>query len=87
MYSQFSNAKRLTSDPKPGDIIFFKGTKRVSEHVGIVVSANESSIETIEGNTSAKNNTVIPNGEGVSKKSYQRNNDRILGFGRPYYDN
>ena len=87
MYTQFSNAKRLTSDPKPGDIIFFKGTKRVSEHVGIVISANDSTIETIEGNTSAKNNTVIPNGEGVSKKSYQRNNDRILGFGRPYYDN
>lgn len=63
-----------TSDPKPGDQIFF-GAKGSEHHTGIVYKVDGSKVYTIEGNTSG----------GVRKKSYSLKYTRIAGYGRPRY--
>ncbi len=75
-----------TSGPKAGDIIFFMDSNGVACHVGIVVAVNGSTITTIEGNTSSVAG-VIANGGCVRKKTYDINYSRILGYGRPDYEN
>lgn len=65
--------------PRKGDIIFFKGS-----HTGIVKGSDETTIYTIEGNTSGKRR-VERNGEEVCEKQYAINFDKILGFGTPNY--
>ncbi len=74
-----------TSKPKVGDIIFFMDSNGVACHVGIVVAVNGSTITTIEGNTSNAAG-VIANGGCVRKKTYNINYSRILGYGRPAYE-
>lgn len=71
------------SNPKRGDIIFFKNDARIN-HTGIVLKVDGSTVYTIEGNTS-KGKEIIPNGGGVYKKSYSLSNSRIAGYGRPPY--
>ncbi len=69
--------------PKIGDIVFFKygNSSRYTDHVGIVEKLNpDGSIETIEGNTSDKNNR---NG-GVVMRRIRKTG--IVGYGRPAYD-
>lgn len=73
-----------TSNPKRGDIIYFKNSKRIC-HVGIVTNVDSKSVYTIEGNTSSKSNTVVANGGGVHAKDYSLTNNRIAGYGRPDY--
>lgn len=73
-----------TSDPKAGDIIYFKNSQRI-HHVGIVRAVSGGIVYTIEGNTS-DGTAVIANGGGVCKKSYQLNNASIAGYGRPEYE-
>ena len=71
-----------TTNPQPGDIIFFKfGTNsRYTDHVGIVTHINsDGSIETIEGNTSTSNQN---NGGMVMRRTRRKN---IVGYGRPKY--
>lgn len=81
----FKNRKQwYTSAPKPGDIIFFKNTQRIC-HTGIVEKADNKYVYTIEGNTSGASG-VIANGGGVCRKTYDLNNARIAGYGRPAYD-
>ena len=65
-----------TSDPKPGDQIFFGTSLDNSSHTGIVEKADGSKVYTIEGNTS----------DQVARRNYALNNSRILGYGRPAYD-
>lgn len=74
----------FTTNPKVGDVIFFKNTQRIC-HVGIVIGVNSTTVTTIEGNTSSKSG-VIPNGGMVCQKTYTINNSRIAGYGRPKYD-
>lgn len=61
-----------TSDPQPGDQIFFNNYA----HTGIVEKINGITITTIEGNTS---NTV-------ARRTYAIGSSSIDGYGRPKYD-
>lgn len=61
----------FTSDPKPGDQIFFNNYA----HTGIVEKIEGNKITTIEGNTSNK----------VARRTYLINSDSIDGYGRPKY--
>ena len=70
-------------NPKKGDVIFFENSERIC-HTGIVYKVDDTTVYTIEGNTSA-GEQVIPNGGGVCKKSYKLYNSRIAGYGRPEY--
>ena len=73
-----------TSNPKRGDVIFFKDSHGVACHTGIVSSASSTTVVTIEGNTSSASG-VVANGGAVAIKSYSINYSRILGYGRPPY--
>lgn len=73
-----------TSNPKVGDIIFFENSARIN-HTGIVAKVTNSTVYTIEGNTSSGKD-IIPNGGAVCEKSYALNNPRIAGYGRPDYE-
>lgn len=74
-----------TSNPQPGDVIFFYSSDKSSiAHTGLVYKADNSKVYTIEGNTSGASG-VIANGGGVCKKSYSLSYERIAGYGRPAY--
>lgn len=73
-----------TSEPRIGDQIFFKNSKRIC-HTGLVYNVDSSYVYTIEGNTSGAGG-VIANGGGVCKKKYQISCSSIAGYGRPRYD-
>lgn len=69
--------------PKIGDQIFFQNSSRIY-HTGLVVDVRNSTVYTIEGNTSG-GSAVISNGGAVCRKSYPVNYSRIAGYGRPAY--
>lgn len=72
-----------TSNPQPGDQIFFtKDGGKTSYHTGIVVKAEGGRVYTIEGNTSSAAG-VVANGGCVRDKSYSLNSTYIAGYGRP----
>lgn len=62
----------FTSDPKPGDQIFFNDYA----HTGIVEKIANGVITTIEGNTSNQ----------VARRTYSVGSGSIDGYGRPKYD-
>lgn len=72
-----------TSDPQPGDVIFFKNSSRIN-HTGIVTEVTKDRVHTVEGNTSGGVD-VVANGGGVWMKSYALYNSKIAGYGRPAY--
>ena len=75
-----------TTDPRPGDQIFFWDTAKTSAaHTGLVVEVDDNYVYTIEGNTSGASG-VVDNGGGVCNKRYSRGYHRIYGYGRPKYD-
>lgn len=75
-----------TSDPIPGDQIFFWNAKKDDvAHTGLVYKVDDTYVYTIEGNTSGASG-VVANGGGVCKKKYKLTYDRIYGYGRPDYD-
>ncbi len=80
----YRNAGRFYTSPKVGDQIFF-GKKGSENHTGIVYKVDKSKVYTIEGNTSGDAG-VVPNGGGVYKKSYALGYSKIVGYGRPRYD-
>ena len=80
----YKSAGRFFKDPKPGDQVFF-GTGKSAEHTGIVKEIKNGRVFTIEGNTSSQSG-VVSNGGGVFEKSYPLTHSRILGYGRPLYD-
>ncbi|MBO7465489.1 MAG: CHAP domain-containing protein [Bacteroidales bacterium] len=75
-----------TSNPQPGDQIFFidSATSRIG-HTGLVYKVSGGYVYTIEGNTSNASG-VVRNGGCVSKKSYSLSYRYIAGYGRPKYD-
>lgn len=73
-----------TSNPQPGDQIFFKDSKGNRVHTGLIYQVDKSYVYTIEGNTSSDPG-VIPNGGCVKKKKYALNYKYIYGYGRPAY--
>lgn len=80
-YGQF-----YTSNPKPGDQIFFWNSARNDvAHTGLVYDVDRNYVYTVEGNTSGSSG-VVANGGGVFCKKYALNYYRIYGYGRPAYD-
>lgn len=72
------------NSPKPGDQIYF-GTGKSSTHTGLVWKTENGRVYTIEGNTSSESG-VVANGGAVRKKSYSLTDSRILGYGRPKWE-
>ena len=62
----------FTSDPKPGDQIFFNDYA----HTGIVEKVEGGKVHTIEGNTSNQ----------VARRTYNLGSSSIDGYGRPKFD-
>lgn len=71
----------FTSDPQPGDQIFFKSGNEMG-HTGIVEKVENGRVYTIEGNTSSDAG-VVANGGSVNNKSYALSYAKIGGYGRP----
>lgn len=82
---QYKNHGRFYSSPKVGDEIFFGSSIDNCEHIGLVVAVTATTVYTVEGNTSSASG-VVANGGAVAKKSYSRYYSRIVGYGRPLYD-
>lgn len=75
-----------TKNPKPGYLVFFKGTRhKGANHIALVVKVTKDKLYTIEGNTSTGKG-VIDNGGGVAKKCYPLTYSKILGYGKPKYE-
>ena len=70
--------------PEVGDQIFF-GAVGNSNHTGLVYKVDDTTVYTVEGNTSGADG-VVPNGGAVCKKSYPRSYSSIAGYGRPAYN-
>lgn len=66
---------RFSSTPQLGDQIFF-GTTGNEYHTGIVIGITNTTITTIEGNSS----------DQVASRTYPRSYASISGFGHPKYD-
>lgn len=67
--------------PKPGDLIFFKCTKERIDHVGIVESAEQSSVTVIAGNTIDPSGHFKPDqGGAVARMTYSKTDPRIAGY-------
>ena len=71
----YRNQNRFYTTPEVGDQIFF-GKKGDEEHTGIVETVSANQITTIEGNTSNM----------VARRTYNRNDSYIVGYGRPKFD-
>lgn len=74
-----------TSNPQPGDQIFFGSSRQKAYHTGLVYKVENGKVYTIEGNTS-NSAAVVPNGGTVAIKSYPLNANYIAGYGRPAYE-
>ena len=86
MLGAFQKANRITNEPAPGDIVFYKyNTDRPCNHVGIVASVSGNDMETIEGNTSGKSDDR--NGGMVALKNKKVTDSTIVAYARPLYDN
>lgn len=72
-----------TENPQSCDVIFFKNSKRI-HHTGLVDKVAGGRVYTVEGNTSSASG-VIENGGEVCYKSYDLNDPKIAGYGRPDY--
>lgn len=81
----YKNNKQFYTTPKVGDQIFFKQGTTIT-HTGLVYKVDNTTVYTIEGNTSSKAG-VVANGGSVAKKSYSIKSNYIAGYGRPKYTN
>lgn len=79
----FNSHGQLYNDPEPGDQVFFwKSDLSEVGHTGLVVEVTNTTVYTIEGNTS-DGSQVIANGGAVCRKNYPLGYKRIAGYGRP----
>ncbi len=77
----FKKERKFHGSARIGDIVFFDwGGDRISDHVGLVEEVFPNYIRTIEGNTSATNQS---NGGEVMRRT--RYYPSCLGFARPDY--
>lgn len=76
------NGQFFKTNPKPGDLVFFKFgvSSRETNHIGIVTEVLPNGVKTIEGNTSDKNQN---NGGMVMERT---RTSGIVGYGRPNYE-
>lgn len=80
-----AKGRYFTSDPQPGDQIFFSNDGgNDCCHTGIVEKVEDGRVYTIEGNTGSAPG-VVPNGGCVREKSYTLSYSQIAGYGRPDY--
>lgn len=81
MLEWFEKRGQLVKTPQAGDIVFFKypTNNRRTNHVGLVVSYDGKTINTIEGNTST---TSQDNGGKVMQRNRYSN---IVAYARPKY--
>ena len=68
-----SKGQFYTSNPQPGDQIFFGTGPGNVWHTGIVVEVTSSHVITVEGNTT----------DSVGRRSYRLTDSSIYGYGRP----
>lgn len=71
----YKNNGQFFTKAQIGDQIFFKNSKGVRTHTGLVVGVDDKYVYTIEGNA----------GDGVREKKYTHNSSSIYGYGRPNY--
>lgn len=71
---RFESCGNLYNYPEVGDIAYFYYNGGIN-HEGIVISVDEKTFTTIEGNS----------GDSVKKNTYYRNNNIVAGFGRPLW--
>lgn len=81
MYRYFTNLSAI----QEGDIIFFRNSERIN-HTGYIAAVTDTTITTIEGNTSSTS-AIVENGGLVALKTYKKTDitNRFDGFGRPHY--
>lgn len=65
-----------TTNPQPGDQIFFTYSPGEYSHTGIVESVSAGTVTTIEGNTS----------DSVARRQYTLGSSQIAGYGRPKWE-
>ena len=65
-----------TTNPQPGDQIFFTYSPGEYSHTGIVESVSGGTVVTIEGNTS----------DQVARRQYSLGSSNIAGYGRPKWE-
>ena len=83
---QYKAIGQWLHSPQKGDQIFFSKANGVDPaHTGLVIDFNDTHVFTVEGNTSSDAG-VEANGGAVCKKTYRRDYYRILGYGRPLYE-
>lgn len=83
MLTWFEKNGQIVTDPRPGDLVFFKyaTNNRRTNHIGLVYEVkSKDSFSTIEGNTSINSND---NGGKVMLR--QRTRKNVVAFGRPSY--
>ena len=77
--SYYRAADQWDGDPSIGAQIFF-GLRGSESHTGIVVGYSSGYVHTVEGNTGYSNGYL---GGAVLKRTYARNDSRIVGYGVP----
>src|SRR5215831_21395590 len=68
---------RAVDDPQPGDLAIFDWDGGLPDHVGIVVRANGSGLQTVEGNTAVGNDS-----DGGEVMRRERRTVQVALFGR-----
>ena len=76
-YNYYKGKGAVGNVPKIGCSIFFQNKNGLS-HIGIVVEFNDKTVTTVEGNTGS-------NGWYVAKKTYNRKDSYIYGYGYPKF--
>ncbi|GHU87135.1 hypothetical protein FACS1894202_00790 [Clostridia bacterium] len=71
--------------PKRGDLVIFSNKDSLCAHIGFVTGVDNTSIYTVEGNTSS-NPGVVTNGGAVRRKQYSLGYSNIYGFCRLPWD-
>ena len=82
--SYYKHSGRWHTDAQKGDQIFFKDSRGVICHTGLVYDTDEKYVYTVEGNTSDCDG-LVANGGCVAKKRYLKTSKSIAGYGRPDY--
>ena len=81
----YRNAGRWFTTPKVGDQAYFGNKVGDEYHTGIVSKVTATKVYIIEGNTSGASG-VVSNGGGVFEKEYSLSYAKIVGYGRPRYE-
>ena len=84
---QYKKIGRWFHEPEKGDQVFFAKANGIDPaHTGLVIDVDDEYVHTVEGNTNSQDGTVEANGGGVFRKKYRKNYYRLLGYGRPLYE-